>query len=115
MTVLGAGLLSSQECDKNPDKNYKEHKMFITCTKGKGKFQKIVGKPIIYKCRKQETVKQCLTLSMDAYEYMLATPPSAKLAKMWKIMNEDQKLRSHLDRIAHDLHAIDYSYEVLCD
>lgn len=115
MTVLGAGLMSSQECYKNPEKNYEEHKMLITYTKGKGKFQKVVRKLITHKSRKQKTIKQGLTLGMDAYKYMLTTPLSAKLAKVWNTMNEDQKLRSHLDLIAHDRHAIDYSYEVLCD
>lgn len=114
LTVQGAGLLSSQECEQNPG-SYNKHKLIITHTSGKGKHKKIVRDYIAFKTRKNKTVKQCINLTEDAYNYMLNTPPSAKFFKDWKKMSEDERLRTHLDLIAHDRRALSYSYEIIDD
>ena len=67
LLVPGAGMLSSQECEKNPQESYNEHKMLIKYTKGKGKFQKEVKKLIVVKTRKQKMVSQNINICEEAY------------------------------------------------
>ena len=81
LLVPGAGMLSSQECEKNPQESYNEHKMLIKYTKGKGKFQKEVKKLIVVKTRKQKMVSQNINICEEAYQSMLHTPTSPKLSK----------------------------------
>ena len=115
-------MLSSQECDKNPKKGYEEHKMFVTHTKGFGKNKKVVKTLIKFRTRKQELVTQNISICDEAYNYMLSTPTSPKLAKsvkggkrVWDTLSMDERLKHHFDLIAHDLRAVSYSYEVLAD
>lgn len=128
LLVPGAGMLSSQVCEQNPKECYSEHKMLLSYTKGKGKYQKVVKKPLIVKLRKQKLVSQNINLCDEAYHHMLSTPTSPKLAKptkvnaygdvverVWDTLSENERLKSHLDLIAHDLGAVSYSFEVLGD
>lgn len=126
--VPGANMLSSQECDKNPKENYNEDKMFIRFTKGKGKHQKEREKPLIIRTRKQKLAIQKLNICEEAYKYMLSTPTSAKLSRptkrnkdgdvierVWDTMSVHERLKKHFDLLAHDFHAVSYSYEILDD
>lgn len=115
MTVPGAGFLSSQECEKNPEESYDEHRLLITYTKGKGRHKRTVKERLVYKTPKQKTAQHAIRMCKEAYEYMLTIAPSPKLEKVWHSLNDDQRLRAHFDLIAHDRHAISYSYEVLDD
>lgn len=122
LLVPGAGMMSSQECEKNSKDSYNEHKMLITFTKGKDKNQKVVKKPITIKTRKQKLVTQNINICEEAYNYMLDTPTHPKLSKyagkdkrVWDTMSIDEKLRHHFDLIAYDLNAVSYSYEILGD
>ena len=129
LLVPGAGMLSSQECEKKPpQESYNEQKMLIKYTKGKGKFQKEVKKLLVVKTRKQRMVSQNINICEEAYRSMLDTPTSTKLAKpvkfnrhgdvvkrVWDGLSEDERLKHHFDLIAHDLGAISYSWEVLGD
>lgn len=126
--VPGANMLSSQECDKNPKKNYNEDKMLIRFTKGKGKHQKEREKPLIIRTRKQKLAIQKLNICEEAYKYMLSTPTSVKLSRptkrnkdgdvierVWDTMSVHERLKKHFDLLAHDFHAVSYSYEILDD
>lgn len=119
--LQGGILLSSQECEENPKKNYTTSKMLLPELEGKGKHRKTVMKPITIKTRKARTITQHINMNTDAYLYMLNTPVSAKWAKVvkgkraWDLLSEKERLKHHLDLIAHDLHALSYTYEVLKD
>lgn len=124
--VPGANMLSSQECDKNPKENYNEDKMLIRLTKGKGKHQKEREKSLIIRTRKQKLAIQKLNICEEAYKYMLSTPTSVKLSRptkrnkdgdvierVWDTMPVHERLKKHFDLLAHDFHAVSYSYEIL--
>lgn len=115
LLVPGANRLSSQECDENSKENYNEHRVLISYTKGKGKHQKQVKKTLVIQTRKQKLVTQSINICEEAYRYMLNTPASPKLAKIWKSLPIRKRLNHHFDLIANDLHAVSYSYEVLAD
>lgn len=123
--VPGANMLSSQECEENPQESYDEHKLVLTHTKGKGKHQKEIRKVLTFSTRKQRLVTQNINICQEAYDYMLCTPTSAKLAKLintykgtmrvWDTLSIDERLKKHFDLIAHDFYAVSYSYKVLDD
>lgn len=128
LLVQGAGMLSSQECEKNPKESYNEHKMLISYTKGKGKYQKEVKKLLVIHTRKQKLVTQNINICEEAYHHMLATPTSQKLSKptkvnkngdvierVWDTLSVHERLKNHFDQIASDLRAVSYSYEILGD
>lgn len=115
LLVPGAGLLSSQECDKNSKESYNEHKMLIKFTKGKGKYAREAKKLLVIKTRKQKVVTQNISICEEAYHHMLETPTSSRMIKVWNTLTEHEKLKVHFDLIAHDLHAVSYSYEILGD
>lgn len=128
LLIPGAGMLSSQECDKSPKENYDEHNMLIRVTKGKGKHQKEREKSLIIRTRKQKLAIQKLNICEEAYKYMLSTPTSVKLSRptkrnkdgdvierVWDTMSVHERLKKHFDLLAHDFHAVSYSYEILDD
>ena len=128
LLVPGAGMMSSQECEKNPKESYNEHKMLINFTKGKCKNQKEAKKLLVIKTRKQKLVSQNISICEEAYKSMLSTPTSRKFAKptkvnalgdvierVWDTMSVNERLKCHFDLIAHDLNAVSYSYEILGD
>lgn len=115
MKVPGAIMLSSQECEKNPKESYDKHKMLITYLKGKGKHKKVVKEFLVFKTRKPRLVTQNINLCEEAYQYMLLTPTTPKLGRVWSNLSIHERLKKHFDLIAYDLHAVSYSYEVLDD
>lgn len=128
LLVQGAGMLSSQECEKNPKESYDESKILIKHTKGKGKHQKAVKQLLSIKTRKQKLVTQNINICDEAYRHMLSTPIFAKFSRptkknkagdvierVWDTMSVHERLKEHFDQIAHDLHAVSYSYEILGD
>lgn len=128
ISIPGAQMLSSQECDKNPKESYDESKVLIKHTKGKGKHQKEAKKLLVIQTRKQKLVIQNINICEEAYKSMLSSPTSAKFSKptkknkngdvierVWDTMSVHERLKKHFDQIAHDLHAVSYSYEILGD
>lgn len=115
LLVPGIGLLSSQECKKNPGKSYNEHKVLIEFVKESGKHTKKVKELLNVKTRKQRLITQNINICEEAYNYMLETPTTKKMFKLWPMLSENEKLRAHFDLIAHDLHAVSYSFEILGD
>ena len=123
----GSTMMSSQECEKNPKKNYITHKIMMPHSI-RGKRMKPVFKPMFIKTRGFRNALQHINMSTEAYVHMLNTPTSAKLAKVvkvdpktgstiraWDLLSAHQRLCYHFDMIANDLHAISYSYEILED
>lgn len=128
LNVPGAKRLSSQECEENPKKNYNEQNIIVRYTKGKGNHQKEAKKVITIRTKKQQMITQTINICAEAYQYMISTPTSPKLARPVKAQNGEHKLvrvwdtlpirerlKHYFDSIAHDLHAVSYSYEVLGD
>lgn len=102
--------------------------MLIRLTKGKGKHQKEREKYMIIRTRKQKLAIQKLNICEEAYKYMLSTPTSVKLSRptkrnkdgdvierVWDTMSVHERLKKHFDLLAHDFHAVSYSYEILDD
>lgn len=128
LLVPGTGMLSSQECDKNPKESYDESRILIKYTKGKGKNQKAAKQLLVIQTRKQKLVTQNINICEEAYKHMLSTPTSAKFSKptkknrtgdvierVWDTMSVHERLKEHFNLMAHDLHAVSYSYEILGD
>lgn len=116
MLVPGASLLTPEFCYKNPKESYDEHKVPVTFTKGKGKFKKTVKQILSVKTRKQRLITQNISISKEAYDYMLETPVNTKMSlEKWKTLPIKERLKAHLDLIAHDLKAVSYTYEILDD
>lgn len=128
LELQGGTMLSEQECSKNPKESYNEDKVLISYTKGKSKNQKTVKKLLVINTRKQRSVSQNINICEEAYDYMLCTPTSPKLAKpirtdkhgevvkrVWDTLSIHERLKHHFDLIAHDFGAISYSYEILGD
>lgn len=139
MKVRGAQLLSSQECEKNPKKNYNTEAVTVEFPTKKGKAHK---ETITVRTRKHRLVKQVLNISKEAYNSMTAVdqPPTKRLAKKIlttkvvgkekngkpkKVITETtvwahqftpiQRLNWYMSRIAESLGAVDYSFEVFDD
>lgn len=138
MSVPGAQMLSSQECEKNPKENYNTHVVPVEFKTKKGKLHK---ETIIVKTRKNRLVKQALNISKEAYDYMTSAdvPPTERLAKkvyltkvigkgkngklkketiestVWAQMPIIKRLNWHMARIAESLGAVDYQFEVFND
>lgn len=128
LLVPGAGLLTPEFCEKNPKESYNEHKMLISYTKGKGKNQREAKKLLVIQTRRQRLVTQNINICEEAYKHMLSTPTSAKFSKptkknkagdvierVWDTKSVHERLKEHFDLMAHDLHAVSYSYEILGD
>ena len=74
---------------------------------------------------KTETVKlktscykpctQTMSMSMEAYQYMMSTPIDNISANHWKRMSESQRITEHLKEIQHDLDAISFEFTVFND
>lgn len=138
MSVPGAQMLSSQECDKNPKDSYNAEAIMVEFVTKKGKLHK---ENITVKTRKNRLVKQSLNISKEAYDYMTAAdqPPTERLAKkvyltkvvgkgkngkpkkvttestVWAQMSPMKRLNWHMARTAESLGAVDYQFEVLDD
>ncbi len=120
LLVLGASMLSTQECVKNPKASYNEHKVLVKYTSNGEKKKEYLN----FKTRKQKLISQNMNMCVEAYEHMLETPTTKflmgkpvtpKMLKKWKTMSIHERLKEHFDLIASDLHAVDYSYEILGD
>lgn len=138
LNVQGAQLLSTQECVKNPKESYNTVVIPIETTSKKGKIHK---ENIVIKTRKQRTVKQCMNICKEAYDYMTCpdNPPNTKMGKralkkiiightdqgkpikrfiestVWAELSEKQRLIWHLRSIAEHMQAINFTFEVFED
>lgn len=139
LSVPGAQLLSSQECEENPKDCYNTVVVSIEHTTKKGKKKR---ENIVIKTRKQRLAKQSINISREGYDYMVdpKSPPTQKLAKKVvisrvvgkrpdgkpiKVTEEStvwaasysakQRLEFHLNKVAEHLGAISYTYEILED
>lgn len=57
--------------------------------------------------------KQVINISEIAYKAMIENCASNKFNKMWNTMAKNERIKQHLNLIAHDLGAISFTFEVL--
>ena len=58
---------------------------------------------------------QTISMSKEAYQYMMSTPIDNISANHWKRMSESQRITEHLKEIQHDLDAISFEFTVFED
>lgn len=121
--VLPGSIMISQQVAENKPEFTEEHKMVFKSYKSKKDKEPDV---VTFRTRKSIPAKQVLKMSQEAYEAMLETSTSpkynkviakskGKLIRVWDTMSEDAKIRKHCELIAHDMGAIDFSFNVLGD
>ena len=118
MTVPGAGMMSSQECDKNPKENYEITKLLV-----QNGTKKNPTKLLTVATRKSRTAKQSISISKEAYDAMTAYEFGSENTSLlrqypkhvWSKMNAHQRLEAHLGIIAESFGALDFTYEILDD
>ena len=118
MTVPGAGMLSSQECEKNPKESYDVTKLLVRNGRGKNSTELIT-----VATRKSKTAKQSISITKEAYDYMVSNEFKSNCSSLllkypkhvWLKMTPTQRLEVHLSIIAESFNAIGFTYEVLDD
>ena len=123
LVLPGSTMVSQQVAENKPEELTEEHKMLLKSYKSKkDKSHKV----ITFRTRKSIPAKQVLKMSQEAYEAMLedSTSPKynkviakvkGKLIRVWDTMSEDARIKKHCELIAHDMGAIDFSYNILDD
>ena len=118
ITVPGAGMLSSQECEKNPKESYNVTKLLVKNGRGKNSTELIT-----VATRKNKTAKQSISITKEAYDYMVSNEFNSSCSSLlfkypkhvWLKMTPKQRLEAHLSIIAESFNAIGFTYEVLDD
>lgn len=118
MTVPGAQMLSSQECEKNPKESYNVTKLRVQNGRGKNSTELIT-----VATRKNKTAKQSISITKEAYDYMVSNEFEPKCSSLlhkypkhvWLKMTPKQRLETHLSIIAESFNAIGFTYEILDD
>lgn len=70
---------------------------------------------ITFKTSRCKPSIQAISMSMEAYKYMINTPTDSISTNHWKRMSENQRIAKHLKEIQHDLGAISFEFTVLKD
>ena len=118
MTVPGAGLLTPEFCEKNPKESYDVTKLRVQNGRGKNSTELLT-----VATRKNKTVKQSISITKEAYDYMVSNefePNCPSLLRkypkhVWLKMTPKQRLETHLSIIAESFNAIGFTYEILDD
>lgn len=116
----GSTMLTSQECEENPTENYQtEQVQFYSTVKvreGKKIKFKHVKDSFTIKTRKCIPAKQVVNMTSDAYFAMISgTPVEGFMPGAWKKLSKHEKIEAHLERLAKDYNAIDFTYTILED
>ena len=118
MSVPGAQMLSSQDCEKMSKKDaYDYSTLVVSCKEKKGKKSVIKKETLHINTRKSKPAKQCVSISKEAYDYMTHAKeiPSSKLVRTWANMSNAKRLEYHLSLIAESFNALSYTYEIFDD
>ena len=118
MSVPGAQMLSSQDCEKMSKKDaYDYSTLVVSCKEKKGKKPVIKKETLHINTRKSKPAKQCVSISKEAYDYMtdVMAIPSSKLVRTWANMSKAKRLEYHLSLIAESFNALSYTYEIFDD
>lgn len=123
LILPGGTLVSQQVAENKPEEFTEEQKIVLRNYKSKKNKEPEV---VAFKTRKSLPARQVLEMSQEAYEAMLETSTSSKYNKVvakskgrpirvWDTMSEDARIRKHCELIAHDMGAIDFSFNVFED
>ena len=123
LVLPGSIMVSQQVAENKPEELSEENKMLLKGYKSKKDKSPEV---ITFRTRKSIPARQVLKMSQEAYEAMLeeSTSPKynkivtrvkGKLIRVWDTMSEDARIKKHCELIAHDMGAIDFSYNILGD
>lgn len=118
MSVPGAQMLSSQDCEKMSKKDaYDYSTLVVSCKEKKGKKPIIKKETLHINTRKSKPAKQCVSISKEAYDYMTDVKeiPSSKLVRTWANMSKAKRLEYHLSLMAESFNALSYTYEIFDD
>ena len=123
LVLPGSIMVSQQVAENKPEELTEEQKVsFKSYKPKKGKSLEV----ITFRTRKSIPARQVLKMFQEAYEAMLGEPTSPKYNKIvarvkgkfirvWDTMSEDARIKKHCELIAHDMGAIDFSYNILGD
>lgn len=123
LVLPGSIMISQQVAENKPEELTEEHKMLFKSYKSKKDKSPEV---ITFRTRKSIPARQVLKMSQEVYKAMLeeSTSPKydkviakvkGKLIRVWDTMSEDARIKKHCELIAHDMGAIDFSYNILDD
>ena len=123
LVLPGSIMISQQVAENKPEELTEEHKVLFKSYKSKKDKSPEV---ITFRTRKSIPARQVLKMSQEAYEAMLNEPTDVKynkiiakvkgkLIRVWDTMSEDARIKRHCALIAHDMGAIDFSFNVLGD
>ena len=123
LVLPGSIMVSQQVAENKPEELTEENKMLLKGYKSKKDKSPEV---IAFRTRKSIPARQVLKMSQETYEAMLeeSTSPKynkivakvkGKLIRVWDTMSEDARIKKHCELIAHDMGAIDFSYNILGD
>lgn len=121
LVLQGSSMVSQQEAENKP-KEFTE----LNFLNIKSYNRKLKKETITFRTRKNVTVRQVLKMSQEAYEAMLEEPTNpkynkvvakvkGKLIRVWDTMSEESRIKKHCELIAHDMNALDFSFNVLED
>jgi hypothetical protein len=124
LVLQGSSMVSQQEAENKP-KEFTEPN-FLTIKSYDRKLKKFKKETIAFRTRKNVTIRQVLKMSQEAYEAMLEEPTNpkynkvvakvkGKLIRVWDTMSEESRIKKHCELIAHDMNALDFSFNVLED
>ena len=123
LVLPGSIMVSQQVAENKPEELTEEHKVLFKNYKSKKDKSPEV---ITFRTRKSIPARQVLKMTQEAYEAMLegSTSPKynkviakvkGKLIRVWDTTSEDARIKKHCELIAHDMGAIDFSYNILDD
>ena len=75
----------------------------------------IKTKTVKLKTSRCKPCTQTISMSKEAYQYMMSTPVGDMSANHWKRMSENQRIAEHLKETQHDLGAISFEFTIFND
>lgn len=122
IVLPGSTMMTSQECDENPQENYENNFILLSVKKYDYKTKKSFFRkePLEFKTRKCVDAQQVIKMSDEAYENMTSVScPEWFIPKgginAWKKMSKEQRLEAHLDRVCKAMGGKSYTYAVFSD
>lgn len=123
IVLPGSTMVSSQECEQNPNKSTTVMPVVLeTVKKFNKKENKVYFKRDVINVNIRKTIPalQVIQMSEEAYEHMISNfcPEwfgSAGGPNRWKKMSANEKLNAHLNRLCESFNGLSYSYTVFND
>ena len=118
--LQGGTMMTSQECDKNPQENYKRNFMLLDVKHYDKKTRKSFFRrePLIFNTRKCVPAHQCINICEEAYEHMISQScPEWYFMGInkWKKLSPEERLELHMENLCKALNGKSYTYVVFGD